>query len=195
MKKIEQTEPQHAEMGPGTAGRGRKVLVTGPESTGKTDLCRFLAGHFNGLMVPEYARTYIENLKRPYRYADVCAIAREQRLQYDALQDTGSWIFFDTWLIITRVWMDVVYGKVPRWVDGEIRKARFDLVLVCAPDIPWIPDPVRENGGPERQLLYRRYIREVEQLEWKYRIVDGTGEERLRNALRILQEDRGLPDF
>ena len=45
--------------------------------------------------------------------------------------------------------------RFPDWVDEQISQASFDLVLLCAPDIPWIPDPVRENGGEmtERSCL------------------------------------------
>ncbi|HDR67766.1 MAG TPA: ATPase [Bacteroidaceae bacterium] len=161
----------------------KKILVTGPESAGKTDLSIFLTGYFNGRLVPEYARKYIEGLKRPYTFDDVVAIALKQRTQYHELREGDRWIIFDTWLVITKVWMDVVFNKYPDWITRELNEAKFDLVLVCAPDIPWVPDPVRENGGEQRVRLYKRYIDETERLGWRYAVVEGTGEQRYRNAL------------
>lgn len=167
----------------------RRILVTGPESTGKTDLAEFLAGKYGGIFVPEYARGYIEQLQRPYIYNDVIAIAEKQRLEYhEEAGRAGMWIFFDTWLVITKVWMDVVFHKYPEWISEELESASFDMVLVCAPDIPWEADPVRENGGEERKKLFERYLAELDQLGWRYEIVEGTGEERYRNAMQSLEK-------
>ena len=210
----------------------KRILITGPESTGKSDLSEYLARHFSGSFIPEYAREYIEKLQRPYRYEDVVTIAEKQLSEYmeiveqvkskkikgksdgngdenregkgdenregrgdenregkdDERNVRNMWVFFDTWLIVSKVWMDVVFEKSPDWIDEALKKASFDLVLVCAPDIPWEPDTQRENGGEERNKLYQRYISELDQLGWEYRIVRGSGEERRRNAVDHIEE-------
>ena len=80
-----------------------RIGIIGPESTGKTTLARHLAGRCHGTWVPEYARTYVEQLDHPYTRQDVEAIARYQVKQLQADYRTED-VFFDTELIITRVW-------------------------------------------------------------------------------------------
>jgi nicotinamide riboside kinase len=167
--------------------RLKRVLVTGPESTGKTELAGELAGWFGGLVIPEYARGYIERLGRPYTYEDVEHIAEQQAREYEREYPGWEWLFYDTWLILTRVWFQVVFNRQPDWLDGCIAGAKFDLVLLCAPDIPWIPDPVRENGGTRREELFERYKQELERFAMGWEIVTGKGDERPRRARQIIQ--------
>ncbi|HER08030.1 MAG TPA: ATPase [Bacteroides sp.] len=165
-----------------------RILITGPESTGKTDLARLLAGHFRGTCVEEYARRYIEDLGRPYTYDDVEHIARQQVREYEGNKENKGWVIFDTWLILTRVWFRIKYGRQPAWIDDNIMRADFDLVLLCAPDIPWIPDPVRENGGEKRTELFHLYQQELDHFEMNRAIVSGSGEDRFRNALKLINK-------
>jgi len=155
----------------------KRILITGPESTGKSDLARTLSHHYQGQTVPEYAREYISSLGQPYLYRDVEHIALRQVEDYGT-RNHPEWIFFDTWLIITKVWFDVVYACKPPWMEEEIRKARFDLVLLCDTDIPWIADPVRENGGAMREELLDRYKKELDYFKLDWELVRGRGEDR-----------------
>jgi NadR type nicotinamide-nucleotide adenylyltransferase len=164
----------------------KRILVTGPESTGKTELAAQLAEHFGGRLIEEYARKYVEKLKRPYTYEDVEHIAQRQVEDYNRVGAEQGWVFFDTWLVITRVWFDVVYGSIPSWLDAQLDRAHFDLVLLCAPDIPWIPDPVRENGGAMRLVLFERYKEELERFGFPWELVEGSGEARSRRIKRLL---------
>lgn len=164
----------------------KRILITGPESTGKSELTGILADHYGGESVSEFARGYIENLGQPYGYSDVEHIARQQAKDYIESESARNWVFFDTWLIITKVWFEYVYGRVPDWIDDRIRQARFDLVLLCAPDIPWISDPVRENRGEKRQELFDRYKLELERFNLEWEIVTGTGDERFSRAKQLI---------
>ncbi len=168
-----------------------RVLVTGPESTGKTELVNWLAKRFNGAVVEEYARVFVEGLHRPYTFEDVEHIARQQLTSYENEFPGKEWVFFDTWLVITRVWFEVVYKMVPQWLDGAIMGARFDLVLLCAPDIPWVPDGVRENGGVERDHLFERYKMELERFGMEWEEVTGIGEQRFARAEDIIYRKIG----
>ena len=96
-------------------------------------------------------------------------------------------LLMDTWLIVTKVWFEVVYGAAPEWIEKQIASDDIDLFLVCAPDIPWIADPIRENGGEMRLKLFDRYIKEIENHGFAYEIVRGSGELRLQNAWNLLK--------
>jgi nicotinamide riboside kinase len=175
------------EENPDTRRRNRYILITGPESTGKSELAGALASRYRGVVVPEYARGYVAGLRRPYTFQDVEHIARIQSGTYDHYLQEPGWVFFDTWLIITRVWFEVVYGKVPGWIEGRIRSARFDLVLLCDTDIPWVPDPVRENGGEKREALMKRYREELIRFGLPFQQVSGSGPQRLQHAIHHIQ--------
>ncbi len=158
-----------------------RVVITGPECTGKSTLTVQLARNFGGRYVPEYARDYIAALDRSYTRNDVLHIAKRQ--VSDVNNANSGLVFFDTYLIVTKVWLDVVYGKHPLWIDHEIRKHKIDLYLLCDTSIPWEPDPVRENGGEMREKLYLRYLHELENFGCNYRIITGVGNDRVNKAL------------
>lgn len=163
------------------------IVVTGAESTGKSVLARQLGTFFKAPCYPEYAREYLERSGPGYTFQDVERIARvqEEQMREAAGKDT-RYVFFDTWLIITKVWFEVVYGKVPGWILKTLATAPVDLFLLCANDIPWIPDPLRENGGEMREKLFERYKTNLEDFGYNYQIVMGFGDDRLHNAIRII---------
>ncbi len=160
-----------------------RIVVTGPESTGKSLLTRLLAIHFNGIAVPEYAREYISGLQRPYTKEDILHIAHHQAVQFQAYKEEGRIVFFDTGLIITRVWLEVVYNTAAEWIDDYLIESRPDLYLLCYPDIPWVADPLRENGGEMRNKLYDKYRQIIEAFELPYVVIKGEGENRVNNAI------------
>ncbi|MFW6043051.1 MAG: AAA family ATPase, partial [Marinilabiliaceae bacterium] len=74
-------------------------VLTGPESTGKSDLSVRLSEHFNGLVVKEYARQYVENLSGHYTFEDVEFIARQQIVDFNRARNKAGKempVFFDT---------------------------------------------------------------------------------------------------
>lgn len=159
------------------------IAITGPESTGKSTLTSYLAQVLNGREIPEYARDYILNLGRPYKYSDIEHIAEYQINTYVNLTSENSGIlFFDTWLIITKIWFREVYARVPDWLISALNTYKMDYYLVCSPDIEWIKDEVRENGGEKRLKLFDMYISEIENLKVPYKIIKGEDQQRLLSA-------------
>lgn len=165
------------------------IVVTGAESTGKSTLTEFLAKHFDAHFIPEIAREYVENLRRKYTFDDVETIAKKQVQQLEfAINSTAPYIFVDTWLIVTKIWFDLVFGKEPDWLEKEIRATKIDLFLVCDIDLPWVADPVRENGGKMRKILHEKYIETIEYYQFNHKIVTGKGAERNGNAVQRIRE-------
>ncbi|MDA3822034.1 MAG: ATP-binding protein [Bacteroidales bacterium] len=166
----------------------RRIVITGSESTGKTKLASQLAEHYQCKFIPEYARHYIEGLERPYIKQDVENIAKKQIDQYEKMLLSGECAFIDTWLIITKVWLKVVYNEQENWIEDVLRNGKIDLYILCGNDLPWVHDPVRENGGEMRNKLFDMYLEELNILGLPYRVINGQGEERLRNTIFTIEE-------
>jgi nicotinamide riboside kinase len=167
----------------------RIIVVTGAESTGKSELTRQLGAWFSAPLFPEYAREYLEKSDVHYTREDVEKIAIVQKRQMEsALTLKTGLVIFDTWLIITKVWFEVVYGEAPFWIHEAIVSAPVGLFLLCDTDLPWEADPLRENGGEMRNILSEKYRKNLLNYEFNFRTVTGHGEKRLQHALQIIRE-------
>ena len=163
-----------------------KIAITGPESTGKSWLSRSLSEVFNAPWVMEYARIYLESLNQPYTIKDVIAIARGQRLWErgkEVLQP--SWLFCDTDMTVCRVWCEVKYGYCPDPVLDLYHQDDYHLYLLCAPDLPWEPDPLREHPS-YRWELFEMYRTHLNQKGIPWHSIQGVGTQRLILAMEIL---------
>ena len=158
-----------------------KVGIIGPESTGKSTLATYLARRYGGVLVPEYAREYMERLAptNTYTYEDVVTIAEQQvnflhklhaAILNANLESHEDVVFFDTELIITKVWFMHKFGKCPNFLLEAIAQYPMDVYLLCYPDMVWQPDPVRENPNI-REFLFDWYEREIQELGIPYYII------------------------
>lgn len=151
-----------------------RVGIIGPESTGKSTLARYLAKRYNGVLVTEYAREYVERKgSTEVTWEELCAIARHQIEELEAINHRPSaFFFFDTELIVTKVWFEYAFGRVPEWLNENIRRYPMDVYLLTYPDLPWIPDPARSNGSDAiRKELFDRYESEIQALDKPYYII------------------------
>ena len=148
-----------------------KVGIIGPESTGKSSLAHYLAKRYKGTCVPEYARTYVEHKgTTEVTFDELCDIARHQIAELENLSD--GLYFFDTELIITKVWFDYAFGRVPEWLNEAIQRYPMDVYLLTYPDLPWVPDSARSNGSDAiRKELFDRYEAEIQALDIPYYII------------------------
>ena len=165
-----------------------RIAVTGPESTAKSTLSKALAEHFEGVFIPEYAREYFLSHPSAYTFEDLEMIAKKQVDQFYASKSQPDKLyFFDTWLIITKIWFLWVYNREPDWLEAAIVDCPIDLYLLCVPDIPWEPDPLRENGGEKRLALFQTYKRELLDRRLNFVEISGFGEKRLQNAIQEIR--------
>lgn len=166
------------------------IVITGAESTGKSVLTRELAKHYGVPFYSEYAREYVEKLSQHYTYSDLESIAKMQIAQMQlAAGFRAPFLFFDTWLIVTKVWMDEVFQKVPSWIEEALHQYPVRLWLHCDTDLPWEPDPLRENGGERRNYLSERYRSELNQHAFNFREVSGQGSARIKTALEAINNN------
>lgn len=148
-----------------------KVGIIGPESSGKSTLARYLAKRYSGVLIPEYAREYVEQKgTTEVTFDELCAIAKHQIEELENL--SSNLYFFDTELIVTKVWFDYAFGCVPEWLNENIHRFPMDVYLLTYPDIAWIPDPARSNGSDAiRKELFDRYEAEIQSLDIPYYII------------------------
>ena len=165
----------------------KKIIITGPESTGKTTIAEFLSKEFNTIYIPEYARKYIQQKNNKYDYNDVLNITKHQIKELTKnYNKANKFIFFDTGLIITKIWFNEVFNKVPKLLENALKSIKPDYYLLCYPDIEWIPDNIRVNNGEKRKELFIKYRQELELYNFKYQIIRGIGKERLLSAKRFI---------
>ena len=166
-----------------------KIAVTGPESSGKSQLSEALARHYGTSWAREYAREYLPEEGGTYGLSDLDEICRGQiRNEERAIKSADELCFFDTDMLVLKVWSEFRFGTLSPVLQAAIEERTYDLRLLCRPDLPWHPDPLRESpSAAEREELFAIYRSELEAVGAKYFIVDGLGEDRLRNALRFLK--------
>jgi NadR type nicotinamide-nucleotide adenylyltransferase len=164
----------------------KRILILGPESTGKSTLAEKLAEHFAEPWVPEVARNYLEKLDRPYAYEDLLQIGKQQmQLEDELAMQAQHFLFCDTDLRVIQVWSQHRYGKVDPWVLEEIARRTYDLILLCAPDLPWQADPLREHPELEmRQQFFEIYQRLTEASGIPWILVSGDTDKRLSTAIQ-----------
>ncbi len=125
----------------------KKWAIGGPESSGKTTLSLQLAHHYHGEVVPEMARIYLEKHGPDYQIEDLNRISE---LQYQALEAAENKfpekvLVCDTEWVNLLLWSRIKYGKVDADILHKARTTKFDVLFLCAPDIPWEADPLREH--------------------------------------------------
>lgn len=161
----------------------KRISVTGPESTGKSWLAENLANRFNEPWVPEYSRTFLENLNEPYTFEDVLLIAKGQFKAEEALAKTAKeYLFCDTDFLVTHIWCMVKFGKSHAWIEQMLETHRYTHYLLCSPDLPWQADPLREHPHLRKEL-FEMYKTELENRNFSFSIVSGEGDARLQVAI------------
>lgn len=164
----------------------KKVVLVGPECTGKSTLASLLATYYKTVWVPEYARHYIDRLERPYEEKDLPIIAKGQLEQEDQLlQEAKSVLICDTDLTVIKIWSEHKYGACNKEVLKEYYARNYDLYLLTDIDVPWNDDPQREN--PElRQYFYDAYKTDLQQRGVHFIEINGDFYNRQKKAVQAI---------
>jgi Predicted ATPase/kinase involved in NAD metabolism len=174
----------------------KKIVVIGPESTGKSTLCAQLAAHYQTVWYPEYAREYLEKNGTDYNYNDLLTIAKGQvELEERALSTVDcrqSTVFIDTDMYVMKVWCEFAFGKCHSWILNQAAARKYDLYLLCNVDLPWIKDELREYPDLEtRNKLYHFYkdIMINQYIPWID--ISGNYKKRLQTAISAIDKING----
>lgn len=180
----------------------KKIVVEGPESTGKSTLCEQLAKHYDTLWCPEYAREYLLAHGTNYTYDDLLTIAKGQlALEEEYIgKALKNWeeknsklkiplLFADTNMYVMKVWCEYVFGKCHPYILDKIAERKYDLYLLCNIDLPWIKDELREYPDlKSRQELFGIYKNILINQNVPWTIVSGNYEERLLMAIKSIDD-------
>lgn len=148
-----------------------RIAFTGPESSGKTTLAVWLSSFLELPYIAEYARTYLSE-KTAYRQEDLDLMAIKQVARWPK-----NGFVADTEMHVFEVWSKVKYAEVSPIIKQLSNAQHFDHYFLCAPDIPWEADPLRENPH-DRLQLFEIYRNILEENNRRYTILAGSFENR-----------------
>ncbi len=190
----------------------KKIVVIGPESTGKSTLCEQLSQHYTTEWCAEYAREYLLTNGTNYTYEDLEIIAKGQLALEDEklLLVKNQWtmveenrlvnsnsqlsiphpplLFIDTDMYVMKVWCEYVFGKCHNYILKEITNRKYDLYLLCNIDLPWIKDELREYPNEEpRKELYNMYKDILQNQSTPWIEISGNNAQRLQKAIEAVE--------
>lgn len=191
----------------------RKIVIVGPESTGKSTLCEELAQHFHTEWCPEFARSYLLAKGTNYTFDQLLEIARGQlaleeeytrriEQQWDWSAKENCWInshdlttshhppllFIDTDMYVMKVWCEYVFGQCHAFILDQIAKRKYHGYLLCAPDLPWVKDELREYPDDKNRIeLFHIYKDLLLNQGTPWSIITGNDEQRLQAAIESVE--------
>lgn len=170
-----------------------KVVLFGPESTGKTTLSRQLARHYNSIWVPEYARKYLQdvwnNERRTCEPKDLLPIAEGQmKLENELAQKTKSVLICDTDLLETKVYSEAYYlGTCDPVLEKYALENTYNLYFLTYIDVPWEADDLRDKPD-KRERMFEAFENALKAYNKPYVILKGSKKQRLEKAINHIDK-------
>ena len=174
-----------------------KVVLFGPESSGKTTLSMLLSKHYNALWVEEFAREYLQtkwdNEKKICELRDILPIARGQmKLENELSLQTSKLLFCDTDLLETKVYSEQYFNN---YCNPELEKYAlqnyYHLYILTDIDIPWVKDDLRDRPN-NRKEMFIAFKQALIKYKKPYVLVSGNIEERIEIAISEIDKLLGL---
>lgn len=169
-----------------------KIVLYGPESTGKSTLAKSLADHFNTCWVPEFMRGYLQKKwdtkKEKIVKDDLIPIAEGQlRMENEAAKKANKMLLCDTNLLELKVYSEYYYnGFCPEPILKSIEESHYDLYLLTHIDLPWVADDLRDNPD-DRLGIFRIFENELIGRDLQYKILSGSMDERMNQAISHIE--------
>ena len=169
-----------------------KIAFYGPESTGKTTLAMQLANYYKTVMVPEFARNYLQEKwdtsKTVCTPDDLLPIALGQiKSENDALSKANKIIFCDTNLLATKAYSEIYYNSCNPIIDELAKKHLYDLVFLTSIDVPWEKDDLRDKPN-ERETVFEKFESVLIETNKPYLILSGDKNERFEKSVAIVND-------
>ena len=168
----------------------KKIVIIGPESTGKSTLCTLLADHYQTEWCSEFARDYLLTNGVDYNKEDLLNIAKGQLALEDEVAASISnppLLFVDTDMYVMKVWSEYVFGECDFFILDQIVKRKYDHYLLCNIDLPWVKDELREYPDEKPRIeLFNIYKDLLINQSVPWTIISGSYEERLAQAIETV---------
>tara|TARA_B100000809_G_scaffold150569_1_gene148065 strand:- start:149 stop:715 length:567 start_codon:yes stop_codon:yes gene_type:complete len=170
-----------------------KVVLFGPESSGKTTLSRELASYYNTHWVEEYAREYLQNKwnqeKKICELEDIIPIANGQiKLENEFSKKTKNLLICDTDLLETKIYSETYYnGFCDPLLNKYALENKYDLYLLTDIDIPWAPDDLRDRPN-NRKEMFKAFDEALIKYNRRYILVSGNKKKRLKLAINEIDK-------
>lgn len=165
-----------------------RIAITGPESTGKTELCKALAERYQTAWVPEYAREYLTARDGIYEESDLEKIARQQIASEKNLEAKAHQVLFcDTEMLVMKIWSEHKYHRVSNYILEQLNCQKYDAYLLCGTDIPWEKDPLREHPDM-RDYFYKKYLTELKTMGVPFSELHGSIDKRVAHVEGLLEQ-------
>ena len=168
-----------------------RVVVLGPESTGKTTLCQKLADKYRTVWVPEYGRDftlekYTEDPKYVWKSEDFDVIAEKQnQMENKKARESNGLVICDTNSLATYVWHDR-YMKSERPQVMKIYHQHYQpvLYLLTTTEVAFVQDGIRD-GEHIRNNMFHQFHEVLTDLGEKFKVIKGDSyEDRFDSACR-----------
>lgn len=196
-----------------------KIVIIGPESTGKSTLCELLAQHYHTEWCPEFAREYLLTNGTQYSFDDLLTIAKGQLAMEDeytimmesrwtnaggrslnphtlSSSDSNPMLFVDTDMYVMKVWCEYVFGKCHQFILDQVVQRRYDLYLLCNTDLPWVKDELREYPDEATRIELFHIYKDLlvnQQVPWAE--ISGNYEKRLEKAIDAVENLKARTSF
>lgn len=169
---------------------GKKIVLYGPESTGKSTLSRKLAQHYQTISIPEFAREYLQSLFDVNGHIctleDIMPIAIGQRnAENNATMLNPKLLFCDTDVLETLVYSQIYFDTVPDELVNAVLDSQYDLYLLMDIDVPWQKDDLRDKPN-DRKEIYQAFENALLRFNKKYVKISGLENQRLLNAINAV---------
>ena len=170
-----------------------KVVLFGPESTGKTTISRQLARYYSSVWVPEYAREYLQDIwnneRRTCEPKDLLPIAIGQmKLENDLAKKTDSVLICDTDLLETKVYSEAYYsGTCDAILNKYAIENTYDIYFLTYIDVPWEADDLRDKPN-ERERMFKAFENTLIKYKRPYVVLKGNKKERLMKAVNYIDK-------
>lgn len=170
-----------------------RIVLYGPESTGKTTLAKALADEYKTTWVAEFARDYLQRkwdeTKTVCTQEDLIVIAQGQlAAENKALKNAKNIVFCDTNIVVTQIWSETHFdGYCDPRIRAWAQRFHYDYYFLTATDVPWQADDLRDRPN-QRAAMFNSFQNKLREKNLPFTVLEGSHEARMEKAKAQINE-------